>query len=64
MKIHRGKGIFRTLFYHVEQLAKKHPDVKTLRLYVMKNNLPGKNTYEAIGMTNSGYVVYEKEGLS
>ena len=61
---YRGKGIFRSIFYHVEQLAKKHPDVKTLRLYVMKNNLPGKSTYEALGMTNSGYVVYEKEGLS
>ena len=57
---YRGKGVFRALFYHVEELAKKHPDVKTLRLYVMKNNLPGKNTYEALGMTNSGYVVYEK----
>ena len=61
---YRGKGIFRSIFYHVEQLAKKHPDVKTLRLYVMKNNLPGKNTYEALGMMDSDYVVYEKEGLS
>ena len=61
---YRGKGIFRSLFYHVEQLAKKHPDVKTLRLYVMKNNLPGKNTYEALGMMDSDYVVYEKEGLN
>ena len=57
---YRGKGVFRALFNHVEELAKKHPDVKTLRLYVMKNNLPGKNTYEALGMTNSDYVVYEK----
>jgi GNAT superfamily N-acetyltransferase len=61
---YRGKGVFRVLFYHIEELAKKHPDVKTLRLYVMKNNLPGKNTYEALGMTNSGYVVFEKQGLS
>ena len=61
---HRGKGVFRSLFYHVEQLAKKNPDVKALRLYVMQKNLPGKNTYEALGMTNSGYVVYEKEGPS
>ena len=61
---YRGKGVFRALFHHVEKLAKKHPDVKTLRLYVMKNNLPGKNTYEALGMMDSDYVVYEKEGLS
>ena len=61
---YRGRGVFRALFYHVEQLAKQHPDVKTLRLYVMKNNLPGKNTYEALGMMDTDYVVYEKEGLS
>ncbi len=35
----RNKGVFRSLFQHVEQLAKKHPDVKALRLYVMHNNL-------------------------
>ena len=61
---HRGKGIFRALFNHVEQLAKKHPDVKALRLYVMQNNLSGKDTYAALGMIDSGYVVYEKEGLN
>ena len=61
---HRGKGVFRALFYHVEQLAKKHPDVKALRLYVMQNNVTGKNTYSALGMTDSGYVVYEKDGLN
>ena len=61
---YRGKGVFRALFCHVEKLAKKNPDVKTLRLYVMKNNLPGKNTYEALGMMDTDYVVYEKEGLN
>lgn len=61
---HRGKGIFRALFNHVEQLAKKHPDVKALRLYVMQNNLSGKDTYAALGMTDSGYIVYEKKSLN
>ena len=61
---YRGKGIFRTLFYHVEQLAKKHPEVKALRLYVMQDNQSGKKTYESLGMNDSGYLVYEKEGLN
>ena len=60
----RGKGIFRALFNHIEQLANKHPDVKALRLYVMQNNLSGKDTYAALGMTDSGYIVYEKKGLN
>jgi GNAT superfamily N-acetyltransferase len=59
----RNKGVFRSLFNHVEKLAKIHPDVKVLRLYVMQNNLSGKNTYAALGMNDSGYVVYEKEDL-
>ena len=61
---HRGKGVFRALFYHVEQLAKKHPEVKALRLYVMQDNQSGKKTYESLGMNDSGYLVYEKEGLN
>ena len=61
---HRGKGIFRALFNHVEELAKKNPDVKGLRLYVMQNNQSGKDTYAALGMTDSGYIVYEKKGLN
>ena len=61
---HRGKGVFRTMFNHVEKLARNNPEVKALRLYVMQNNLSGKNTYAALGMTDSGYVVYEKEGLN
>ena len=61
---HRRKGVFRTMFDHVEKLARNNPEVKALRLYVMQNNLSGKNTYAALGMTDSGYVVYEKEGLN
>ena len=60
----RGKGVFRALFDHVGELAKSHPDVKALRLYVMQDNLSGKKTYAALGMTDSGYIVYEKDGLN
>ena len=59
----RNKGIFRAIFNHVEQLARNHPEVQTLRLYVIENNQSGKNTYQALGMHDSGYVVYEKEGF-
>lgn len=61
---YRNKGIFRSLFRHIEKLARKRPEVKALRLYVMKDNQPGKNTYKALGMQDSGYIVYEKEGLN
>ena len=31
---HRKKGVFRSLFKHIEHLAKNYSDVKALRLYV------------------------------
>ena len=61
---HRKKGVFRSLFKHIEHLAKNHYDVKALRLYVMGNNLSGKNTYKSLGMQDSGYIVYEKENIN
>ena len=61
---HRKKGVFRSLFKHIEHLAKNYSDVKALRLYVKGNNISGKNTYKALGMQDSGYIVYEKEYIN
>ena len=60
---YRKNGIFRALFNHIEQLARNRNDVKSLRLYVIKDNQLGKNTYEALGMRDSQYIVYEKKDL-
>ena len=59
----RKQGVYKTLFNHIENLARNNPKVKALRLYVVKNNQSGIKTYEALGMKDSGYIVYEKEGL-
>ena len=59
----RKQGIYKKLFNHIENLARNNPKVKALRLYVVKNNQSGIKTYEALGMKDSGYIVYEKEGL-
>tara|TARA_B100000686_G_C16425214_1_gene779247 strand:+ start:56 stop:517 length:462 start_codon:yes stop_codon:yes gene_type:complete len=61
---HRKKGVFRTLFKHIEYLAENQSNVKALRLYVMRSNLSGKNTYKNLGMQDSGYVVYEKDNIN
>ena len=60
---HRKKGVFRSLFNHIEHLARNQPEVKALRLYIIGDNLSGKKTYETLGMQDSGYIVYEKENL-
>ena len=59
----RKQGIYKNLFNHIENLARNNPKVKALRLYVIKNNQSGIKTYEALGMKDSGYIVYEKEDL-
>jgi len=61
---HRKKGVFRILFKHIENLAKVNPQVKALRLYVMHNNNAGQDTYQSLGMNDSGYIVFEKEDFS
>ena len=60
----RKQGIFRFLFKHIENLAKVNPQVKALRLYVMHNNNAGQDTYQSLGMNDSGYIVFEKEDFA
>ena len=60
----RKQGIFRVLFKHIENLAKFNPQVKAIRLYVMHNNNAGQDTYQSLGMNDSGYIVFEKEGFA
>ena len=61
---YRKQGVFRTLFKHIENLARADPQVKALRLYVMQNNNIGQRTYHSLGMNDSGYIVFEKEGFT
>jgi ribosomal protein S18 acetylase RimI-like enzyme len=61
---HRKQGIFRVLFKHIENLAKVNPQVKALRLYVMHNNNAAQDTYQSLGMNDSGYIVFEKENFA
>ena len=60
----RKQGIFRVLFKHIENLAKVNPQVKALRLYVMHNNNAGQDTYQSLGMNDSGYIIFEKEDFA
>ena len=61
---YRKQGVFRSLFLHIENLARSHPKVKAIRLYVMSSNNIGKRTYQRLGMNDSGYIVFEKENYN
>lgn len=56
---HRGQGVFRALFQHLENLARTHPDVAGLRLYMHADNERARRTYERLGMKHSDYEVFE-----
>ncbi|MEW4566596.1 GNAT family N-acetyltransferase [Tautonia sp. JC769] len=56
----RGLGVFRALHSHIRDEARRTPDVIGLRLYVEHENHRAQKTYEALGMTPGGYLVFEE----
>ena len=57
----RRKGVFTTLYQKVRQEAEGRGDVCGLRLYVEKENTGAQKTYEALGMENTHYRLFEQE---
>jgi GNAT superfamily N-acetyltransferase len=56
----RKKGVFRSLYEHVVELARREPDVVGLRLYVERDNHTAQKTYETLGMTPTAYLLLER----
>lgn len=57
----RRRGVFTALYRHIEELGRKNPDVRGLRLYVEEDNRDGQAVYARLGMVHAGYHVYEQE---
>lgn len=55
----RRRGVFRALFQHIHELARKTPDVQGLRLYVEEHNAQALATYQRLGMMPTGHLLYE-----
>ncbi len=58
---YRRQGVFTKLYQHIESLARKQSQVRSLRLYVKENNAAGQAVYKKLGMSYTGYHVYERE---
>lgn len=56
----RRRGVFRSLYAHVEQEAQKRGDVIALRLYVEKENHRAQQTYLSLGMEWLSYGIMER----
>ena len=56
---HRGKGIYKKLYDHIQQLVKNSSDLRGIRLYVDKTNKAAQQVYEKLGMNGEHYQVFE-----
>ena len=57
----RGRGVFKSLYRHVESEAAKASDVRGLRLYVDEDNQRAQDVYARLGMNKSRYEFFELE---
>ncbi|MEK7485697.1 MAG: GNAT family N-acetyltransferase [Planctomycetota bacterium] len=57
----RRQGIFKALYQRIQTMAKDHPNVCGLRLYVDRENHKAQETYHRMGMEETNYVSYEEE---
>ena len=58
-KRHRREGVYRMLHDHVRETALSEK-VLGIRLYVERDNLSAQETYRAMGMLASQYLMYEE----
>ena len=57
---HRGRGVYRRLYHEVVKRAMSDGRICGVRLYVEQENRIARRVYDALGMRDSGYVVFEQ----
>lgn len=58
-KTHRGKGVYRKMYEHIQQLVTPASGYRGIRLYVDRTNTDAQKVYETLGMNGSHYQVFE-----
>ncbi len=56
----RRRGVYRTLYRYIQEMAADHPEVCGCRLYVEKDNMAAQRTYTRLGMNESNYKMFEE----
>jgi ribosomal protein S18 acetylase RimI-like enzyme len=56
---HRRHGIYRCLYRFVQGLASEDSSVRGFRLYVERENVTAQSAYEALGMEEAPYRMFE-----
>jgi ribosomal protein S18 acetylase RimI-like enzyme len=55
----RRKGIYRTLYAHIQEIVNQKDDVAGIRLYVEQENYTAQQTYASLGMDGQHYQLFE-----
>ena len=55
----RRKGVYRNMYSYLKNLVLENKNLKGIRLYADKSNLPAHKTYENLGMSQDHYVTFE-----
>jgi ribosomal protein S18 acetylase RimI-like enzyme len=56
----RRQGVYKQLYRHVQELAARDPAACGFRLYVERENRRAQSAYRALGMSETGYCVFEQ----
>ena len=57
----RRRGVYRVMHEHVVKEAKGDPQVCGIRLYVEQRNHGAQTVYQRVGLTPSGYALFEQD---
>ncbi len=55
----RGKGVFKTMYRHIQERVLADGKVSGIRLYVDKNNRSAREVYRRLQMDGDHYALYE-----
>lgn len=58
-KAYRGRGVYRALYGHIQQIVNGSDDYVGIRLYVDKTNTDALQVYEKLGMDSQHYGMCE-----
>lgn len=60
LKTYRRHGVFRNLYDYIRKKADEEGGTCGFRLYVERNNKTAQDTYRAMGMAETDYLIFEK----
>lgn len=58
-KAFRGKGVYKALYTHIQNLVKADDKIRGIRLYVDKTNTSAQEVYKKLGMNGEHYATFE-----